>query len=106
MLLQGDVAEAVRILKHKDGKDLRAIGSAQLVQTLIEQELVDEFQLMIDPRVVGGDNGALRRLRLVDCQTTTTGAIIATAAGRFQCDRIQTGWPPRGRGHWPLGAAD
>jgi dihydrofolate reductase len=83
-LLQGDVAQAVRRLKQEDGKDLRAIGSAQLVQALIENELVDEFQLMIDPVVVGGgkrlfrDGGSLRRLRLVDSQTTTTGAIIAT----------------------------
>jgi dihydrofolate reductase len=83
-LLQGDIAEAVRRLKNDDGKDLRAIGSAQLVQTLIEHELVDELQLMIDPVVVGGgkrlfrDDGSFRRLRLVDSQTTTTGAIIAT----------------------------
>jgi dihydrofolate reductase len=83
-LLQGDIADAVRRLKHEDGRDLRAIGSAQLVRTLIEHELVDEFQLMIDPVVVGGgkrlfgDYGPLRRLRLVDSKTTTTGAIIAT----------------------------
>jgi dihydrofolate reductase len=62
------------------------IGSTQLVQTLIEHDLVDEFRVMIDPLLVGGrkrvfrDDGALRPLRLVDSQVTATGAILATYA--------------------------
>jgi dihydrofolate reductase len=62
------------------------IGSSELVHALSEQQLVDEFRLIIDPVVVGGgkrlfrDDGALRSLRLVDSQPTTTGAIIATYA--------------------------
>jgi dihydrofolate reductase len=87
-VLQGDIAEAVRALKQEDGDDLHVIGSTQLVRTLIEHELVDEFRLMIDPVVLGGgkrlllDDGALRSLRLVDSQVTTTGAILATYASR------------------------
>ncbi len=83
-MLQGDVVEAVAALKREDGDDLLVIGSTKLVQTLIDHDLVDEFRLMIDPLVVGGgkrlfrDDGALRPLRLVDSQVTTTGAIIAT----------------------------
>jgi dihydrofolate reductase len=73
-------------LKQEDGDDLHVIGSTQLVQTLIEHDLVDEFRVMIDPVVLGGgkrifrDDGALRPLRLVDNQATTTGAILATYA--------------------------
>ena len=83
-VLHGDVADAVLALKQEDGDDLHVIGSTELVQTLIEHELVDEFRVMIDPVVVGGgkrvfrDDGALRPLRLVDSQVTTTGAILAT----------------------------
>jgi dihydrofolate reductase len=83
-VLEGDVAEAVTALKQDDDGDLHVIGSTQLVQTLIEHDLVDEFRLMIDPLVLGGgkrlfpDDGALRLLRLVDSQATTTGAILAT----------------------------
>jgi dihydrofolate reductase len=83
-LLQGDVAEAVAALKQEDGGDVHVIGSTRLVQTLIEHDLVDEFRVMIDPVVLGGgkrifrDDGALRPLRLVDSQVTTTGAILAT----------------------------
>jgi dihydrofolate reductase len=85
-VLQGDVAEAVLALKQEDGGDLHVIGSPEFVQTLIEHDLVDEFRVMIDPVVVGGgkrlfrDGGALRPLRLVESQVTTTGAIIATYA--------------------------
>jgi dihydrofolate reductase len=85
-VLQGDVAKAVAALKQEDGADLQVIGSTQLVQTLIEHDLVDEFKVMIDPIVLGGgkrifrDDGALRPLQLVDSQLTTTGAILATYA--------------------------
>ena len=83
-VLQGDVAEAVLALKQEEGTDLLVIGSTQLVKTLIEHDLVDEYRLMIDPVVLGGgkrlfdDDGALRSLRLVDSQVVTTGAILAT----------------------------
>jgi dihydrofolate reductase len=85
-LVQGDVVEAVGALKQENGGDLHVIGSAQLVITLIEYDLVDEFRLMIDPVLLGGgkrlfpDDGALRSLRMVQSQVTTTGAIIATYA--------------------------
>ena len=73
-------------LKQEDGADLHVIGSTELVKTLTEHDLVDEFRVMIDPVVLGGgkrifrDDGALRPLRLVDSQVTTTGAILATYA--------------------------
>jgi dihydrofolate reductase len=85
-MLQGDVAEAVAALKQEDGADVHVIGSAELVRTLVEQGLVDEFRLMIDPLLLGGgkrifrDDGSLRLLRLVHSEVTTTGAILATYA--------------------------
>ena len=85
-LISGDVEQAVTALKEEDGADLHVIGSLELVQTLTRDDLVDEFRVMIDPLVLGGgkrvfrDDGALRPLRLVDAQVTTTGAIIAAYA--------------------------
>jgi dihydrofolate reductase len=85
-VVQGDLAEAVAALKGEDGADIHVIGSTQLVQALIEHDLVDEFRLMIDPVLLGGgkrvfrDDAALRGLRLVEGQVTTTGAILATYA--------------------------
>ena len=85
-LLKGDVSAAVAALKQKDGGDLLVIGSAKLLQSLVDHDLVDEFRLMIDPLVVGGgkrvfgNDGVLRQLRLVESRVTTTGAILATYA--------------------------
>lgn len=85
-LVEGDLAVAVAALKQDGGSDLHVIGSSELVRTLIEHDLVDEFRLMIDPVVLGGgkrifgDDGLLRPFRLVDGQITSTGAILATYA--------------------------
>jgi dihydrofolate reductase len=85
-LLRGDLVAAVAALKQKDGGDLHTIGSTELVRSLMEHDLVDEFRLVIDPVVLGGGksifrhDGLLRPLRLVDAQTASTGAILATYA--------------------------
>ena len=85
-VLKGDLAEAVLALKQEDGGDLHVIGSSELVRSLLAHDLVDEFRVMIDPLLLGGgkriflDDGALRRLRLLDSQVTTIGALLATYA--------------------------
>jgi dihydrofolate reductase len=85
-LLEGEIADAVAVLKQEQGGDVHVIGSTQLVRTLIVHGLVDELRLMIDPVAVGGgkrifpDDGGLRSWRLVDGQTTSLGAILATYA--------------------------
>jgi dihydrofolate reductase len=85
-LLEGDVPEAVAKLKREDGGALHVIGSLELAEALMAHGLVDEYRLMIDPVVLGGgkrlfpDDGALRQLRLVDSELTSTGAILATYA--------------------------
>jgi dihydrofolate reductase len=87
-LLKGDVPDAVRALKEHQSGEVHVIGSTQLVQALIANDLVDEYRVMIDPIVLGGgkrffpDDGALRELRLVDGQVTEKGAILATLASR------------------------
>src|SRR5215207_6130000 len=46
-LVEGDVAAAVAALKQEDGGDLHVIGSTELVRTLVERDLGDEWRLMI-----------------------------------------------------------
>ena len=53
VFLSGDVAEKVRELKKEDGPDLYVMGSADLLQTLFKNDLVDEMQLMIFPITLG-----------------------------------------------------
>jgi dihydrofolate reductase len=85
-VLSGPLPEAVAALKEEAGGDLLVMGSTVLVQSLIQHGLVDELRLVINPVLVGGgkrifpEDGALRPLRLVDHDVTSTGTIIATYA--------------------------
>jgi dihydrofolate reductase len=82
-LISGDVAAEVRSIKAGDGKDVQVIGSGELVQALIRDDLVDEYRLMVHPIVIGKGKRLFRddtsaRLRLVDSKPTTTGVVINT----------------------------
>jgi dihydrofolate reductase len=83
-LLEGDVGEAVRRLKEETGPEIQVHGSANLIQTLLRHDLVDEFRVFVFPLVLGtgkrlfGDGTIPGGLRLVDSKTATTGVLIAT----------------------------
>jgi dihydrofolate reductase len=83
-VIEGDVAEEVGKLKGEAGGNIAVLGSGELVQTLIANDLVDEFFLAMYPIVLGSGKrlfrGAdqARRLTLVDSQTTGTGGLILT----------------------------
>ena len=53
-VLKGDLVEEVEKLKREQDGDIVVHGSARLVQTLIEHDLVDELRLMVYPVVLGG----------------------------------------------------
>ncbi len=53
VFLGGDLAEKVRDLKQSDGPDLHVFGSADMLQTLFKNDLVDELHLMIFPITLG-----------------------------------------------------
>jgi dihydrofolate reductase len=83
-VLGGDGTEAIEALKKGDGGDLLLIGSAQLARSLIEDDLVDEIRVMMDPLLLGGgkrvfpEDGALRQFQLLESRSTATGAILAS----------------------------
>jgi dihydrofolate reductase len=83
-LVAGDVAEEVAKLKEQPGKNIAVLGSGDLVQTLIEHDLVDEYFLAVFPIVLGSgkrlfrEADEVRRLSLVDSKTTGTGGLILT----------------------------
>jgi dihydrofolate reductase len=81
-LLEGDLAEAVTKLKEQDGPDIHVHGSADLIQSLLEDDLVDEFRLMIFPIVLGsgkrlfGQGTIPAAFEVTDSQTATTGVLL------------------------------
>jgi len=83
-LIQGNLAEEVAELKQRPGKDISISGSATLVRSLLQDDLLDELRLMVYPIVVGSgrrlfeDGGDQKALKLVDAQTFTTGVVYLT----------------------------
>jgi dihydrofolate reductase len=81
-LLRDDVAGAIRRLKAEDGKGIQVIGSGELVQTLLREQLVDEFRLMVHPIVLGSgkrlfrEDTALSRFELIASSATSKGVLL------------------------------
>jgi dihydrofolate reductase len=79
-VLKGDVAEEVARLRQE--QDIVVHGSARLVQTLVEHDLVDEVRLMVFPVVLGsgkrlfGETSDKKPLRLVDSKIVGEGVAI------------------------------
>lgn len=80
-LISSDVPGAVRRLRDQPGGDIQVIGSGELVQTLISNNLVDRYRLMVYPVVLGTGkklfrDGAEASLRLVNSEATKGGVLI------------------------------
>ncbi len=79
-LIKANVVEAITRLKQQDGKDIMVHGSATLVQTLIEHDLVDRYRLLVYPVVIGAGKrlfkeGATATLKLVESQSFSSGVV-------------------------------
>jgi dihydrofolate reductase len=81
-VLEGDPVEAVAKLRDAHEGDIVVHGSAQLVQTLIEHDLVDELRVMLFPVVLGtgkrlfGETSDKKSLTLADSKTVGDGVTI------------------------------
>jgi dihydrofolate reductase len=81
-LIKGDVAEEVLNLKQQPGKDILIFGSGDLVNTLMQHDLIDEYRLMVFPVVVGGGKRLFGEgiekmvLNLVDTKTLGSGVVV------------------------------
>jgi len=84
VLIEGDAAEGVAALKRTDGPELQVHGSGNLIQTLMANDLVDEYRLWVFPVVLGSgkrlfaDGAIPSGLKLVDSTVSSTGVVIGT----------------------------
>jgi dihydrofolate reductase len=84
VLIDGDAADGLAALKKEDGPELQVHGSADLIQSLLRHNLVDEYRLWVFPLVIGSgkrlfaDGTTPAGLRLVDQKVSTSGVVIGT----------------------------
>jgi len=82
--IKRNVAKEINKLKQQPGKNIGVSGSPTLVRSLLQENLLDELKLMIHPVVVGPgkrlfkEDGALKKLQLVDSKVTSKGVVILT----------------------------
>ena len=62
VLAQGDLVDEITQLKRQAGQDLIAYGGATFVAALISHDLIDEFQLFINPAAIGNGLAIFKEL--------------------------------------------
>jgi dihydrofolate reductase len=84
VLIEGDAADGLAALKQEDGPELQVHGSADLIQSLLRRNIIDEYRLWVFPVIIGSgkrlfaDGAIPAALRLVDSKVATTGVVIGT----------------------------
>jgi dihydrofolate reductase len=76
-LMKGDLAAEIRKLKEGPGEDMAIMGSGSIVSQLAQEGLIDEFQLVLNPIVLGQGrtmfDGIKEKLRMKLTKTRTFG---------------------------------
>jgi dihydrofolate reductase len=83
-VIRGDIPKQVAELKRRHEREILIQGSSELIQTLLANDLVDEYRILIFPVVLGsgkrlfGSGAVPSALTLVDTRATSTGAVVNT----------------------------
>ncbi len=81
-LLSGDIAEEVRNLKDQPGEDILMYSSVELMHTLMEHDLIDDFRIWVHPVVLGSGKRLFKEgmekteLKLADTTTLPNGVVV------------------------------
>ena len=81
-LIKGNLTAEIARLKQQPGKNIGVAGSSTLVESLLQNDLLDELTLMVHPVVVGSgkrlfkEGRPLKRLKLLSSQTTRSGVAL------------------------------
>lgn len=83
VFIKGDVVEEIKKLKAQDGLELQVYGSGNLIQTLLKNDLIDEFWLKIFPITLGRGKRLFTEgtipaaFKLTGSQVSPSGVIVA-----------------------------
>ena len=81
-LIKDNIEEEILKLKGQLGKDIAVFGSADLLSTLIQMDLIDEHRIMVNPVILGSGNPLFknisdkRKLRFVNLKTFRSGNVL------------------------------
>jgi len=80
-LIKGNLPDEISKLKQQLGKNILVNGSATLVQTLMQHDLIDEYRLLVYPVVLGDGkrlfkDGKNTKLRLAETKTFPSGVVF------------------------------
>ena len=76
------VPEEIEQLKQEPGRDMLIYGSASIIQTLTNHGLIDEYQVLVHPLIVGGGKPLFQnirhqvKLKLVNTKTHPSGVVV------------------------------
>ena len=89
-LLEGELPDALERLRREPGKDIYVFGSADLVATLLEHGMVDEYRLCLAPVVLGRGTPLFKpsdrtlNMKLTKAMPLKTGAVILTYEPQYR----------------------
>ena len=81
-LVKRNIANEVSALKQQPGKDMVVLGSAMLASFLLQEALIDEYRIVLDPIILGRGNPLFTkikqrvRLKLKDAKPLASGVVI------------------------------
>src|SRR3954470_431395 len=84
LLAPDDAIGAIRDLRAQDGRVIQIWGSPTLAAQVIENDLVDEYVIFVEPILLGGgkrlfpDDGNARPVELADVKQAKTGTLVCT----------------------------
>jgi dihydrofolate reductase len=91
-LVKEVIPKDIEQLKHEQGRDMVIYGSASLVRTLTNLGLIDEYQLLVHPVILGSGKPLFQdikdqvKLKLVNTKTHPSGVVVLTYQPREKRD--------------------
>ncbi|MFX1706886.1 dihydrofolate reductase family protein [Chitinophaga sp. CC14] len=82
IIINGNLAEAIKALKNKDGKDIIVYGGDSFVSSLIQHDLIDEYYVLANPAALGNGQQIFNplknelELKLLECKAFACGAVL------------------------------